>query len=45
MSDQTYEALNHGRAPRFNRRPVLYVVAGLVLVIASALYFRLRNQE
>src|SRR5262245_48284355 len=45
MSDQTYEALNRGRAPRFNRRLVFCVVAGLVLVIASALYFRLRNQE
>src|SRR5499426_641705 len=45
MSDQTYEAPNQERAPRFNRRPVFFVVAALVLAIASALYFRLRNQE
>jgi membrane fusion protein, heavy metal efflux system len=45
MSDQTYETLNQERAPRFNRRPVFFVVAALVLAIASALYFWLRNQE
>src|SRR5262245_1119815 len=45
MSDQTYEALNQERAPRFNRRPVFFVVAALVLAIASALYFWLRNRE
>jgi cobalt-zinc-cadmium efflux system membrane fusion protein len=45
MSDQTYETLNQARAPRFKRRPVFFVVAALVLAIASALYFRLRNQE
>jgi membrane fusion protein, heavy metal efflux system len=45
MSDQTYEVMNQQRAPRFNRRPVFFVVAALVLAIALALYFRLRNQE
>src|SRR5215510_15706841 len=45
MSDQTYETLNQERAPRFNRRPVFFVVAALVLAIASALYFWLRDQE
>src|SRR5262245_47213009 len=45
MSDQIYEALNQGRAPRFNRRLVFFVVAALVLAMASALYFRLRGQE
>src|SRR5262245_48920612 len=44
MSDQTYEMLNQERAPR-NRRRVFFVAAALVLVIASVLYFKLRNQE
>jgi cobalt-zinc-cadmium efflux system membrane fusion protein len=44
MSDQTYEVVNQEPTPRFNRRLVFYVVAGLVLVIASVLYFRLRAQ-
>src|SRR5262245_19086669 len=45
ISDQTYEGLNQGRAPRINRRLVFFEVAALVLAMASALYFRLRGQD
>jgi membrane fusion protein, heavy metal efflux system len=45
MSDQKYEMPNQERAPRFNRRPLFFALAALVLAIASVLYFRLRSQD
>jgi membrane fusion protein, heavy metal efflux system len=45
MADQTYEALNQGRAPRANRRLVIIVTAALALAVASGLYLLLRKQD
>lgn len=45
MSDQTYETLNQEQAPRFNRRLVFFVIAALILAIASVVYFMMRDKD
>ncbi len=44
MSTERSETMNQDRVPRLYRRLVLIVTAALALVIASGLYFRLRDQ-
>ncbi len=44
MSTESYKTINQERAPRFYRRLIFLVTMALVLIIASGLYIRLRDQ-